>query len=77
MVTERDFEMEEFLNSYCVTSSDIGVGGGGDGGGGGGGARDDDVDASSSVDNELLHRLAGRHDDFLSTVVSHTTDNVT
>ncbi|GFO35927.1 hypothetical protein PoB_006243200 [Plakobranchus ocellatus] len=31
---------------------------------------DDNGEASASAENELLHQLANRHDDFLSTVVS-------
>ena len=57
--------MESIIGDYATAASS-----GGDVCSGGTSGGDANTGASLDLDNELLHRLAGRHDDFLSTVVS-------
>ncbi|GFR73321.1 hypothetical protein ElyMa_005727400 [Elysia marginata] len=69
-MAERDPTKDSFVSKYSVMNIE---GGGGDGGGvyTDGGSSGHAAGVSSSVDDELLQRLASRHDEFLSTVVSN------
>ncbi|KAK3767389.1 hypothetical protein RRG08_049754 [Elysia crispata] len=68
LLGDTDPILESIIGDYTTAaSSGVDVGSGGTSGG------DANTGASLDLDNELLHRLAGRHDDFLSTVVNVNT----